>query len=63
MVDLRGLEPVHQRSAQRRAFFAERGDGLRHLGRRVQILLDQGSEPRGVFVGDLHGPGHTRLLI
>jgi hypothetical protein len=49
--------------AQRRPFFAEGGHGLRHVGRGVQILLDQGSEPRGVFVGDLHSPGHARLLI
>ena len=50
------LEPVHKRPVKCGPILPQRRDALGHQGRRTQVFLDQRSEPRGVFVGDLHLP-------
>ena len=53
------LDPVHQRPAERGSFLPQRRHCLRDLNGGVQVVLDQGGEPRGVLLGDLDAPRHT----
>ncbi len=62
MVDPAALEPVDERAAQRWSFLPERRDGLGHLDGGAEVLFDQGGEPRGVLLGDLHSPSQGILL-
>jgi hypothetical protein len=62
VVNLRALEPINERAAQRRTLLAQCCDCLSYLGRRAEILLDQRGEPSGVLVCDLHRPSQTGLL-